>query len=173
MAEMEHLPYKAINVYMEQDYLERLLKNILIGIKKAPKADQINFSKFLKQEVNVLGFRDPTRAPLTLQVRALATAFEGKEEVIPVTLNTWTKLNKKLADSVKEWLESEGWQDLSLEREYEENGGFKAEWPKKVTFEKLVEKFQKDHPAEKVDRDDLILMVLWISGQLPKDQAEI
>lgn len=173
MPELERLPYKAINVYMEEDYLESLLKNLLLGLKKAPKADQISFSKFLKQEVNVLGFRDPTRAPLTLQVRALATAFEQKEEVIPVTLNAWVKLNDELAKSVKAWLEAEGWKDLALERDYDESGGFVADWPKKLSFEKLVKKYEKDHPDDKVDRDDLILMVLWISGQLPKDQAEI
>lgn len=173
MAEQEMLPYKAINVYMEQDYLESVLKTVLEGSKKMPKKEQIQFAQFLKKHVNVLGFRDATRAPLSLQINALAKAFEEKDEVVPVILSAWTKINKKLAQPVKAWLEAEGFKDLALERDFEEDDGFIAEWPKKMAFDKLVKKFEKDNPEVKFDRDDLILMVLWMTGQLPKDQSDI
>ena len=70
-------------------------------------------------------------------------------------------------------MEEEGWKDLSLERTFEEGEGFLSKWPKKMTFDKLVKKYQKANPDDKASRDDLILMVLWISGQLPKDQSDI
>ncbi len=173
MPEKEMLSYKAINVYIEQDYLEKVMRDILTGVKKLPKQDQINFSRFMRQYVTILGFRDPSRAPLPLQVNALMKAFEEKDEVVPVTLSVWAKIHKKLAKQVKDWLDGEGWKDLATEREYEEDGGFAADWPKKLTFDKLVKDFQKAAPDAKFDRDDLILMVLWVSGKLPKDQSDI
>jgi hypothetical protein len=173
MPENEMLSYKAINVYIEQDYLEKVMGDVLTGVKKLPKQDQIDFSRFMRKYVNILGFRDPSRAPRPLQINALTKAFEEKDEVVPVTLTAWAKINKKLAKQVKSWLDGEGWKDLETERDFEENGGFAAEWPKKLTFDKLVKNFEKANPDAKFDRDDLILMVLWISGKLPKDQSDI
>jgi hypothetical protein len=173
MPEKEMLSYKTINVFIEQDYLEKIMGNILSGVKKLPKQDQIDFSRFMRKYVNILGFRDPSRAPLPLQINALTKSFEEKDEVIPVTLSVWAKINKKLAKQVKAWLDDEGWKDLESERAYEEGDGFMADWPKKLTFDKLVKNFQKANPDAKFDRDDLILMVLWISGKLPKDQSDI
>jgi len=173
MADNEYLSYKAINVFIDHAHLENVLNNILIGVKKMPKDEQISFSKFFKKFVNVLGFRDPTRAPLPLRVNAYVSAFEDKDEVVPFTLSTWTKLNPEFAEKVKTWLETEGWKDLTLERDYDETEGFLVKWPKKLTADKIVKKFKKDNPGVEFTRDDLILMVLWISGQLPKDQSDI
>ncbi|MCB2202982.1 hypothetical protein KQH56_03155 [bacterium] len=173
MPEKEMFSYKAINVFIEQDYLEKVMSDVVTGVKKLPKQDQIDFSRFLRKYVNILGFRDPARAPQPLQVKSLTNAFEEKDEVIPVTLSIWAKVNKKLAKQVKSWLKDEGWEDLETERSYEETDGFTADWPKKMTFDKLVKDFKKANPDFKFDRDDLILMVLWVSGKLPKDQSDI
>jgi hypothetical protein len=163
----EILPFKSINVYIERDYLEKVTKNILEGLGKLNKQEQIRFSQNFKKYVTVLGFRNPLRAPLSLRVNAYATAFEEKEEVIPFTLTTWTKVNLALAEKVKSWLDSEGWEDLALERDFEEDSGFIADWPDDVTFDQVEVNFQKAHPDFEFDRDDLILMVLWIAGKLP------
>lgn len=169
MAEKAILPYKAINVYMEQEYLESVLASVITGVKKLPKQDQIAFSQFLKKHVSVLGFRDPSRAPLSLQVKALAKVFEEKDEVVPVVLSFWTKVNKKLVKPVKTWLEAEGFKDLATERDFEEGAGFIADWPKKMAFDKMVKKFQKENAEVKMGQDDLILLSLWLTGQLPND----
>lgn len=173
MPDKEYLPYKAINVFIDQDYLESVLRNILTGIDNLPKEDQIEFAKFFRKYVTILGFRNPARAPVPLQVNAYATAFEGKDEVVPFTLSVWTRLHEDLAQKTQNWLESEGWKYLALERKYEESGGFIAEWPKKLTFDKLVKNFKKANPDVEFERNDLILMVLWVSGQLPKEQSDI
>ncbi len=165
--------YKSINVFIDRDYLEEVLMKTIKGVTSLSKQEQINFVKSFKKYVNVLGFRDPTRAPLQLRVNSFVTAFEEKDEVIPFVLSNWAKVNKKLAKKVKEWLDEEGWKDLALERTFTEGEGFLAKWPKKLTFDKLVKKYTKAYPDDKVDRDDLILMVLWISGQLPEDQSDI
>lgn len=169
MLEKELLPYKAINVFIERGYLEKVLKEILEGIDKLSKDDQIAFTRFFRKYVNVLGFRNPTRAPFTLQVNAYVSAFEEKDEVIPFSLSTWTKLNLDFAEIVKDWLEAEGWKDLALERTFEESEGFILDWPEKLTFDALVSQFKKSNPDVDFDRDDLILMVLWIAGKLPKE----
>jgi hypothetical protein len=173
MTENEYLSYKTINVFIEHNTVENILENIMNNLKNLSKPEQISFSKSFKKFVQVLGFRDPMRAPMQLKVNALVSAFEEKDEVVPFTLSTWTKLNSDFANIVKEWLDSEGWKDLALERDYDENQGFLAQWPKNLTFDKLVIKFKKDNPGVEFDRNDLILMVLWISGQLPKDQSDI
>lgn len=169
MSDKALLPFRAINIYMNQEYLESVLATTLSGVKKLPKKDQIAFSQFMKKYVNVLGFRDPSRAPFSLRVKALARVFEEKDEVVPVVLSIWTKTNKKLVKPVKAWLEGEGFKNLATERVYTEESGFIAEWPKKLAFEKMVKKFQKDNPEVKIEQDDLILLALWITGQLPSD----
>ena len=165
--------YKSINVFIDRDYLEKVLMKTIKGVTRLSKQDQIDFVKSFKKYITVLGFRDPTRAPLQLRVNAFISVFEEKDEVIPFALSTWVKVNKKLAKKVKAWLDEEGWKDLSLERTFIEGEGFLEKWPKKLTFDKLVKKYNKACPDDKFDRDDLILMVLWISGQLPEDQSDI
>ena len=173
MTEVEYLPYKTINVFIDRAYLENLVESILRNKETLSKEDQIAFAKSLKKYVTILGFRNVTRAPLPLQVNAYADAFVEKEEVIPFSLSIWTKLNADFADKVKSWLESEEWEDLAMEREYSETHGFIKKWPEGLTFEKLVDDFSKAHSEEDFSRDDLILMVLWISGQLPQEQTEL
>lgn len=173
MSEKEYLPYKAINVFMDHDYLHQLLENILKQRDKLSKEEQITFSKLFKQNVKVLGFRNPLLAPLSLQVNAYASAFEEKEEVILFTLSTWAKINIEFAEKIRSWLEKENWEGLALERTYDESEGFLNEWPDKLTFDKLTKKYEKDHPGEEFNRDDLILMVLWVSGQLPQEDSQL
>lgn len=171
MPELEVLPFKAINVFIERDYLEKIIKDILEGIRKLSKGEQAHFSAFFRKNVNILGFRNPVRAPLSLQINAYATAFEDDDDVIPYTLTTWTKVNPELAEKVQNWLESEGWEGLTTERTLEESEGFISDWPEDLPFDALVEKFTETYPDHQFNRDDLILMVLWISGNLPKQQS--
>jgi len=171
MSEIEYLPYKTINVYMEREYLEQILGDVLDNINNLPKDDQIYFTTQFRKYVKVLGFRNPIRAPKSLQVKAYITAFEDKEEVIPFTLSTWAKLNKDFADLVKEWLKEEGWENLTHDRTFEETGGFIQKWPEELTFDQIEERFTKANPDQKISRNDLILMVLWITGSLPKEQS--
>ena len=169
MTDKAYLPYKSINVFIEREYLESVLSQILENLDNLEKEDQIGFNQVFRRHVNVLGFRNPVRAPLPLQVNAYASAFEEKEEIVPVTLSLWTKLNFEFAEKVEKWLETEGWDNLFFERSFEEGEGFGQEWPEDLTFERLENKYKTAHPKDKFDRNDLILMVIWITGNLPKD----
>lgn len=169
MPEKEYLPFRAINVFIERDYLENVVSDILEGVKSLPREEQVTFTNLFRKYVSVLGFRNPVRAPFTLQVNAYASAFEKKDEVVPFTLTTWAKLNMDLAENVKNWLEREGWEDLALARTFEESEGFVQNWPEEFTFEQIEEKYKKANQDQDVVRDDLILMVLWITGSLPKE----
>jgi len=172
MPEIDYLPMKAINIYMDRDYLEQVLSEILEGLQTLSKEDQISFSSQFRKYVKVLGFRNPVRAPLSLQVKAYISAFEDKDEVIPFTLNTWVKLNQEFADQVKDWLMEEGWENLSYSRAFEETEGFRQQWHDDLTFDAIEEKFKQANPDQDISRDDLILMVLWITGCVPKEQSE-
>jgi len=173
MSENGYLPYKAINIFLEQDFLESVLRKILDEKNNLSKENQIALDRLFRQEISVLGFRDPTRAPLPLRLNAYLTAFEEKDEVIPLTLSIWTQLNLDLAKEVKDWLDSEGWENLAFEHQYNESEGFQKQWPEELTFDKLIEKFKESHPDHEISREEIILLVLWISGQLPTDQSVI
>jgi hypothetical protein len=173
MPEIEYLPHKAINIFIERDYLEKVLNSILEDVQKLPKDEQIIFTNLFKKYVTVLGFRNPLRAPLGLQVNAYVSAFEKKDEVIPFTLTTWTRLNLDFAEKVRDWLESEGWEVLTLARTFEESEGFNSDWPEDLSFDQIEEKFKQTNPDVDFTRDDLILMVLWITGYLPKEQSDL
>lgn len=169
MPENEYLPFIAINVFIQRDYLEKVLKEVLEGISTLSKEEQIAFNGFFRKNIKILGFRNPLRAPLSLQVNAYASAFEENEDVIPFTLTTWVKIKSDLAKKVTAWLDSEGWEELAVERTIEEHQGFTSDWPEDLTFDDIEEKFKEANPKEEFLRDDLILMVLWISGKLPKE----
>jgi hypothetical protein len=169
MNENDLRSYRAINVYVEREHLEDVLERILKGINSLSKPEQIEFIKKFKQYVKVNGFRNPTMAPLPLRVNAYAIAFEDKDETVPFTLSTWTKINPDLANEVKSWLEDKGWEDLALVREYDEDGGFKSDWPEDFGSEDLIADFQKDHPESSFEPDDITLMALWVSGKLPRE----
>jgi len=171
MTENEYLPYKTINVFIESDYLRKTLEFILTNINTLPKEGQISFVNSFKEYVNILGFRNPMRAPLMLQVNAYIRAFEEKDEVIPFTLSTWSKIKSEFASEVKSWLESEGWDQLSTEREFDENMGFLKNLPEGLSFEQIIDRFKKARPDLAFEEDDLILMVLWISGRLPQEDS--
>ena len=169
MTDKVYRPYKSINVFLERDYLESVLSQILDNLDHLAKEDQIAFNQMFRKYIHVLGFRNPVRAPLPLQVKAYASAFEDKDEIVPFTLSLWTKLNIDFAEKVKQWLQAEGWDNLSFERRFEESEGFGQEWPEDLTFEQLEDKYQSANPKDKFDRNDLILMVIWITGNLPKE----
>jgi hypothetical protein len=171
MPENEFYPYKAINIFINRDYLNLLLENILVGVKTLSKTEQIKFSNAFKHHVNVLGFKNPRLAPLPLQIKAFVDAFEKKDEVIPFSLSTWLKINADLADKVLSWLNKEGWEDCTIERDLLEKEGFTGHWSEDLTFDKLFKKFIEEYPDEEISQDDLILMVAWISGKLPYDES--
>lgn len=173
MNELTYLPYKAINVFIERNELENMLLEILEHKNMLKQESRIAFDKIYKQQVSVLGFRNATRAPLPLQVKAYATAFEEKDEIIPITLSTWTRLNEDFAENVKECLDSEGWKNLSMERTFNEEEGFTQQWPENLSLDDLAKKFKKAFPQENFNESDFMLMVFWISGKLPPDQSVI
>jgi len=173
MANKEYLPFKTINVFIERNNLREILEFVIKNVDKLPKEDQISFGNSFREYVSILGFRNPLRAPLPLQVNAYVRAFEDMDEVIPFTLTSWTKLRSDFAEKVKDWLKSEGWEDLQLEREYDETSGFIREWPESLTFEKLNDDFAKANPNLDYDQDELLVMILWISGKLPDEDYRL
>lgn len=173
MSDNEYLPYKTINIYIERDFLKETLEYVIQNINTLPKENQIAFGNKFREYVTILGFRNPMRAPLPLQVNAFVRAFEDMDEVIPFTLSTWANLRHDFAVKVKDWLTSEGWKDLNLEREFDEREGFVRDWHASVTFESLIQEFEKAHPGLDFDEDDLILMILWISGKLPDKEFRL
>jgi microsomal dipeptidase-like Zn-dependent dipeptidase len=174
MSEIEYLPYKTINVFIEErEYLNKVIETVLDGKNNLSKEEQIDFVKQFKQYVNVLGFRNVLKAPKKLQINAYVAAFENKNEVVPFTLSIWAAIKSDLAKEVQDWLQAEGWEFVAVHRSFDENEGFVNQWPDGLTFDKLVENFEKANPKTKADRNDLILMLLWISGQLPTEQSVI
>ena len=79
MAEKETLSFRTINVFIDRTFLEQKLEWILHEKEKLNKEDQIAFNNQFRKFVSVLGFRNPLRAPLQLQVNAYASAFEEKD----------------------------------------------------------------------------------------------
>jgi len=167
MNPVENLPFKTINVYLERGFLEKILEQILRNIRNLPKETQIEFTQVFKKFVTVLGFRNPLHAPLPLQIKAFANAFEEKEEIIPFTLSAWATLNNELANGVFDWLKSKKWTDLEKNRGYEDSLGFSNDWPESQPLESISKKFEESNPKIQSTDDEIMLMILWISGRLP------
>lgn len=167
MNQVENLPFKTINVYIERGFLEEILEQILSNLKNLSKETQGEFNQVFRKYVTVLGFRNPLHAPRPLQIKAFANAFEEKEEIIPFTLSTWASVNKNLANDVLDWLKSKKWDDLALHRSYEDSLGFTNDWPENQSLESISEKFQESNPDSAFSKDEIMLMILWVAGRLP------
>ncbi len=118
MTDIVYLPYKSINVFITREYLEKVIRQVLMGYSELPKEKVISFVNQFREHVTILGFRNVVKAPLSLQINAYASAFEEKNEVVPFTLSSWAHLNTSLASEVEAWLQAEGWKDLSVYREF-------------------------------------------------------
>ena len=94
MPEKEYLPFKTINVFIERNYLDKVIKELLEGVNTLSREEQIEFANFFRKHIKILGFRNPVRAPLSLRINAYASAFEEKDDVIPYTLTTWARINQ-------------------------------------------------------------------------------
>ncbi len=49
MSDVEYLPYKAVNVFINREYLEQLIETVLKGYNNLPKEKQIAFVKQFRQ----------------------------------------------------------------------------------------------------------------------------
>lgn len=67
MPEKEYLPFKTINVFIERNYLDKVIKELLEGVNTLSREEQIEFANFFRKHIKILGFRNPVRAPLSLK----------------------------------------------------------------------------------------------------------
>ena len=139
-------------------------------LQALPNLDQ-NFSapieRLTKKSVTVPGFRNSAKAPAAMRIRPTAEAFQKNAALAAAILSAWAESHADLRQQVNDLLISRHWEILPLEADRTRLPGFLTKWPKNEDFDALSEVFASQYPASTASKDDISLMIVWLSTRLP------
>lgn len=168
---IEYLPFNAINEFMLPEYQKSILKLVFSNFESLPNYRQKSINANIKKFVQIQGFRDSSHAPQNLKTRMALPAFEKNAKFTAEILAGWFELNTELGQQVSKILIDRGWIVLPMEADRSKLPGFMVKWPADDTFDVLSEEFAKIYPDNPFTKDDISLMIVWISNRLPFDMV--
>lgn len=187
--ELQFLPFHAINEFMRDDFRLIVLRSVLTNLSSLPDEMQDLINRSTRKIVKVPGFRNSEKAPATVKLLPMASAFQKNAELVAVILAAWAEINQVLRTQVYEVLKERGWQlfpeevkslaDLALPKD--ETGwsvlppaadrtrlpGFVTSWPAGQTYEEIYESFTAKYPQSDASIDKVSLMAIWLAVRLP------
>lgn len=161
------LPYHAINEFMLDEYRHEVVSKALKALPELPDEQRDALEKQIRQVVRVPGFRNSLKAPAQLKVRPAEKAFEKNPELVSQVIAAWAQANATLRQQVFDLLTERGWELLPIEADRTLLPGWLTVWPAGQDFEVLYEAYQAKYPDEEASKNDVSLMVVWLSGRLP------
>jgi hypothetical protein len=161
------LPFHAINEFMRPDFRLAVVRASLQAAPTMPDDLRQPLDRLVKKAVRVPGFRDGSKAPTPLKVRPTAEAFEKNPDLVGAILAIWARSNPELGQQIYDLLVEKGWEVLPVEANRAKLPGFIPVWPKGQDFEGMDQAFHEKYPQVEASKDDISLMVVWVSGRLP------
>ena len=164
--------FHTINEFMLPDFRQQVLTQVITNIESLPPELRSQLSAQIRQLVKVPGFRNSSQAPAVVKVRGSIQAFERSPQFAANVLSAWSELNASLRQQVYDFLVQRGWKVLPVEADRTTVPGFLTRWPKAEQFDVLDEAFRAAPPETTSSKDDISLMVVWISTRLPYELVE-
>jgi hypothetical protein len=165
-------PFHAINDFMRSDYRLEVVRSTLLTLHSLPEELRAHIDRLTRKAVQVSGFRNSAKAPVHLRIKPTAEAFEKNPQLVAAILSAWSMAHAELRQQVYDILKARNWEVLPPEADRTKLPGFLIKWPKGEDFDILYEAFSETHPDSKASRDDISLMVVWISTRLPYKTEE-
>jgi hypothetical protein len=153
------VPFVNLSAYLREDFLRRMLHQALEFVPASPAPSSAAFMKALAP-IPVPGFRQFSRAPRGLQVRAAVSRFHDSGAFVGSVLDVWLEANRPLVALVEEFLDAQG---IPRERIRAEDGRFQDQWSLDEVF-RLADLFCAAHPG---DRDDVSLLLCCLTNRAP------
>ena len=117
------------------------------------------------------GFRNPSKAPVQVQVRPAAGVFAKDSDMVKAVLAVWAESQPELRQQAYDFLAARDWELLPAEADRGVLPGWVFKWPVNDALHTLGNAFIDDgHPD--VSLDDACLMICWVSGRLPVDMPK-
>ncbi len=169
----EFVPFNAINEFMRDDFRLEVIRLTLSKLSGLPEENQKSINILTRKLVQVSGFRNSIKAPISLRVKASVDAFQKSPEFVAAILSGWAEFNADLRDPVYELLVEREWEILPVDADRTKLPGFFITWPEGENFETLFNVFNEIHPGLSINSDDLSLMVVWLSMCLPYSSDQV
>jgi hypothetical protein len=170
--QVQFIPFNAINEFMLNDFRLHVVQQVLSGIDRLPGERRAAINGLVKRHVQVPGFRNSVQAPSGLKARASISVFERRPELTANILQGWSELHADLRQKVYDFLQAREWETLPPDADRTKLPGFLVVWPEGQTYDVLDEAFAQMYPDEKVEANDLRLMIVWLANRLPYDMYE-
>lgn len=159
--------FHTINEFMLPEYRLQVLTQVISNLDTLPAELRAQLSAQIRQLVKVPGFRNSSQAPAAVKVRGSVQAFERSPQFAANVLSAWSVLNPELGQQVHDFLTARGWKLLPVDADRTKLPGFLTRWPKAEQFDVLDEAFRVQFPESTASKDDVSLMVVWMSTRLP------
>jgi hypothetical protein len=163
----QFLPFHAINQFMRDDYRLNVIKSVLSALPSLPEEYRAPINRLTKKTVRVPGFRNSTKAPVSVRIKPTADAFEKSPQLVVAILSAWAAMFPELRQMVYDLLISRSWEILPVEADRAKLPVFIPTWPKGEDFDTLNKAFVDAYPNTQAENDDVSLMVVWLSVRLP------
>jgi hypothetical protein len=165
--QVSFLPFHALSQFMRDDFRQTVVRRTMHAYAELPENLRANIDKQTKRFVNIPGFRNSVKAPVTLKIRQMNEAFEKRADLVGALLAGWAETHPELRQQMYDLLIERGWEVLPLEADRTKLPGFIPVWPANEDFEVLNTAFKAKYPESETTEDDVSLMAAWISTRLP------
>ena len=159
-SESQSVPFVSINVCLREDFLFRVLHQVLECLPASSAPCSAALTRALAP-IPVGGFRQFHRAPRGLQARAAVSQFRSSGVFVGRALEVWLEANRTLAAAVEEFLVKH---EIPRERIQAEAGQFRDRWSLDEVL-RLADLFCAEQGAG--DRDEVALLLCCLTSRAP------
>lgn len=170
--EVQFFPFHAINEFMTDEYREAVIRSVLQGQSELPESLKTSLERLTQKTVRVPGFRKSSKAPAGLRLKPTIEAFQKNPALAAVILAAWAALHAQLCAQVFDLLRARGWELLPADADRTKLPGFLTKWQKGEDFDTLYQAYLQQYQDHDASKDDVSLMVVWLSGRLPYEFYE-
>jgi len=163
----EFLPFHAVNEFMRNDFRLEVVRAALHALPELPMNFRVPIDQITRMIVQVPGFRNSAKAPISKRVKPTADAFEKSPHLVAAILSAWSEAHPELRQQVYDLLVERKWELLPPEADRTQLPGFIPSWPEAENFELLTHAFAQKYPSTNANTDDISLMIVWLSVRLP------
>ncbi len=195
--QVRFLPFNAINEFMRDDFRLKVIRSVLTRLDSLPKSLQDPINHITRKVVQVPGFRNSEKAPATVKLLPMASAFQKSPELTALVLSAWAELHGELRDAIYGILKQRGWplypdgitdpaafagslqlntpadwKVLPPQADRTRLPGFLTFWPGGQSYDEIYDEFIRQYPQAEGSVDETSLMAIWLSLRLPYQVGE-
>lgn len=186
--QIQFLPFHSINEFMRDDFRLIVIRSVLTNLKDLPESMQDSINRMTRKIVKVPGFRNSEKAPATVKLLPMASAFQKNADLVAAILAAWAEINQELRDQVYKILKERGWplfpdEVKSLSEIMPKDPlnwavlpptadrtklpGFLIFWLPGQSYDDIYESFTTKYPDSDASIDKVSLMTIWLAMRLP------